>query len=341
MKKVFLPFIIILISLHFSIAQDHLLELNPACPGVQSPFTKVLVLDKLANKELLGFVKGSFDKREQIRYEGSLADTLGKYFILNSSPAIKPRTIVLIINELFLSEMKGDFGESGSLKLALRLFAEKENGNFSELFSIDSVYTVRGMDVTKKLLRSVNEQLCQISNRAATLQPSHYENNTEFELSDLYTLENLEKLSIPLYTTNHTAKGIYNTFKDLKINTPNDTCEIFVDTTNINKIKVYKVYKVKNRKFRLETEGIYAISNGDKLYKATAYGFYEVKKESNDFFYFRPATISESNLGANIGATFGLVGALLASGLQDNKAKFYKFKINYRRGNSTPITILQ
>jgi len=342
MKKVFLPFIIILISLHFSIAQDHLLELNPACADVQSPFTKVLVLDKLANKELLGFVqKGAFNKREQIRYEGSLADTLGKYFTLNSSSATKPRTLVLLMNELFLSEITGGFSESGSLKLSLRLFAEKDNGSYSELFSIDSVYTVRGMDVTKKLLRSVNEQFCNIANKASSLKPDDYKSKIEYTLSDLNILDNLEKLSVPFYTAEHPPKGIYNNYNSLKVNTPNDACEIFVDTANAKKIKVYKVYKVKNRKFRLETEGIYAVSNGEKLYKATPYGFYEVKKDGTDFFYERPATISEANSGAAVGAAFGLVGALVASGLSDNSPRFYRFKINYRYGNSIPVAVIQ
>lgn len=343
MKHVYRSLLLLFICSSFSFAQEHYLELNPACPNTHSPFNKIQVIDNLPNKALLGFVqKGAFNRREQIRYEGSLADTLGKYFIMNSSPTQKSRELVLMVNELFLSETTGNLSESGSLKLSVRLFAEKENGNFSELFSVDSVYTIKSMDVTKRLLRSVNEQFCKISERVSNIPLDEIEKGVDYKLSDLYMLDNLEKLYIPFYVAEKPLKGIYKNYKALKMNVPDDACEIFVDTENPKKVKVYKVYKVKNRKFRLETEAIYAVCDGEKIYKATSYGYFEVSKTGTDFFYERPASISEANTGAVIGgAAFGLVGAVLASEMIDNRPKVYRFKINYRYGNSIPVAVVQ
>jgi hypothetical protein len=342
MKQVYRILLLILVPFQFSIAQDHYLELNPACANVRSPFTKVHVIDNLANKELLGFVqKGAFNKREQIRYTGSIADSLGSFFTANSLQETKPRELAILFDEIFLSETTGGFSESGSLKLSVRLFAQNENRTFSEMFSIDSVFTVRGMDVTKKLLRSVNDQFCNIALKAINLQPGQYQNLAEYKLTDLYVLDSLEKQSVPIYLADKPVKGVYNNYDHLKMNTPNDACEIFVDTSKANKIRVYKVYKVKSRKIRLETEGVYAVSDGEKLYKATGYGFYKVDKKGTDLFYDRPASISEANTGALVGAAFGLVGSLVAAGLDNNKPGLYRFKINYRRGNSVPIAVIQ
>lgn len=343
MKHVYQILLLLLVGNSYSFAQEHYLELNPACPNIHSPFKKIQVIDNLPNKALLGFVqKGAFNRREQIRYEGSLADTLGKYFTMNSTPTQNSRELVLMVNELFLSETTGTMSESGSLKLSVRLFVEKENGNFSELLSVDSVYTIKSMDVTKRLLRSVNDQFCKISEKASSMSLDMVEKGTEYKLSDLYMLDNLEKLYIPFYVAEKPLKGIYKHYKTLKMNTPDDACEIFVDAENPKKVKVYKVYKVKNRKFRLETEGIYAVCDGEKVYKATSYGYYEVRKTGTDFFYDRPASISEANTGAIIGgAAFGLVGAVLASEMIDNRPKLYRYKINYRYGNSIPVAIVQ
>ncbi|MBE9462286.1 hypothetical protein ACFP1I_13690 [Dyadobacter subterraneus] len=343
MKQLYLILFLFFVSVSASLAQDHYLELNPNCPAIQSPFTKVQVIDNLANKDLLGFVqKGAFNRREQIRYDGSIADTLGKYFITNNSSDEKSRELVVVINELFLSETTGTFRESGSLKLSIRLFSENPDGNFSELFSIDSVYTVKGMDVTKKLLRSVNDQFCKISEKAAGFQQKNLESSRSYTLSDLYMLDHLEKLSVPFYVAEKPVGGIYRQYNALKVNKPDEACEIFVDDANPKKIRVYKLYKIKNRKFRLDTEGIYAVCNGERVYKATPFGFYEVRKTGTDFFYDRPASISEANNGSVVGAAaFGLAGAVLASGLMDNRPKVYRFKINYRYGNSIPVAAIQ
>ena len=341
MKQIFHITLYILVSSGLSRAQEHYLELNPDCNSTQSPFTSTLVIDNLADNQLLGFVqKGAFNRIEKIHYKGALPTTIGKFFTSNNSSE-KSHNLVVVLNELFLSETTKEFSESGRLKLALRLFTETDDGKYAELISIDSIYTVKGMDVTKKLLRSVSEQLCKISEQSKNTDLGGHENKKQYHLTDLYKLDSLDKLDIPLYASAELARGIYKDYKHLKMNTPDDNSEIFIDLKKPDKIKVYKVYKANNRKIQLETEGIYAVSDGKRLYKATAKNFYEVKKIGNDFFYDRPAQLNESNVGAIAGgAAFGVVGALIGSGIS-GKASVYRYRINYRRGNSVPVEVVE
>jgi hypothetical protein len=343
MKDTFTILFFVLFSFHFTSAQEHHLVLNPACSNVQSPFTSTHFIDNLADKQFLGYIqKGAFNRIEKIHYADTLPKTISKFFTQTNLSAHKPQELVIILNELFLSENTGDVSEVGRLRLSMRLFAETSPAKFSEILSVDSLYTVKGLDVTKKLLNSLSEQLCNIAAQAAATKLGMHENKAEYLLEELYKLDSLDKLHIPLYASKEMPRGIYKDFNHLKTNTPDDDSEIIIDAKKPDKIKVYKIYKASNRKIQLQTEGIYAVSDGQRLYKATSKNFYEVKKIGSDLFYERPAIMSEGNTGGLIGGSaFGLMGYMVGSAISDSKARTYRFKINYRRGNSIPVAMVE
>ena len=335
-----IAFLVILLTLtHTTFSQTHSLLLKPECENLKSPFTKVQVISNLQDGQPLGFIqKGAFNKRQEIIYEGSLSSDITKFFTSNQSSTAGEKQLIVVLNQLFMSETTGDFSETGRLKISLRLFSNLGAEAYSEILNVDSIYTFKGMDVTKRLLNSVNEQFCQIGKAAITEGLKSHENQRIFSLDQLSQLDSLEKLDIPMYTVNTPKMGIYKDFKHLKLNTPDDSSQIIVDAENPSKVKVYKVYRVKNRKIMLEPEGIYAVSDGEKLYKATSKSYYRIKKRGADFYYDRPASITESNPAAIAGAAaFGMMGALLMSGGSEGGAKWYRFKINHRKGNSVLI----
>lgn len=343
MKNTFTIIFFALCSFHFANAQEHYLVLNPGCPNIQSPFTSTHFIDNLTDKQWLGYVqKGAFNRIEKIHYAGALPKTISKFFTQNNSNADKPQALVIVLNELFLSETTKEVSEVGRLRLSMRLFTETSPAKFSELLTVDSLYTVKGLDVTKKLLNSVSEQLCVLAAQAATMKPGIHENKTEYLIEDLDKLDSLDKLHIPLYASREMPRGIYKDYNRLKMNTPDDDAEIIIDAKKPDKIKVYKIYKASNRKIQLQSEGIYAVSDGQRLYKATSKNFYEVKKIGSDFFYDRPAVLSETNAGGLIGGSaFGLMGYMVGSSISASRAQTYRFKINYRRGNSTPVSMIE
>jgi len=345
MKSILLHFSLLICVSQVALAQFHPILLTGHCETVKSVFTKVHVINNLEEEQLLGFVqKGAFNKRQEIRYDGkgSVADAVAKFFISTEPSGLdkRPQELVLVLNELFMSETTGDFSETGRLKLSLRLFSER-HGKYSELFALDSIYTYKGLDVTKKLLGALNEELCVIVKKAMTAQQDLKTGTVQYSMEDLYKLDSLEKLTIPFYLTEAPAMGIYKDYKSLKSNNP-DSSKIVVDASDLRKIKVFKIYK-NGRKIKLESEGMYAVSDGKNLYKATAKNFYEIRKEGMDFYYDRPASIAESNSGGVLaaGAAFGLMGSLIMSGASGNRVNWYKFKINYRRGNSIPISVVE
>ena len=217
------------------------------------------------------------------------------------------------MNELFINDVHSSYAVSGRLKLSLRFFSRIDSGDFTELLNVDSIYNYKKLQLTKKNIHILNDEICAIAKDVNAAHKDIKINKLKYSFEQLLKLDSLEHLTIPIYTRSAPTMGIYKDYAHFKLSTPNDNSEIIVDTSNSKAIKVYKIYKAKNRKIKLESEGIYAVSNGDKLYKATSHQFYEIKKDDKGFFYDRPASLSN-------GPTL-----------------WYRFRINSLKGNAIPI----
>lgn len=141
---------------------------------------------------------------------------------------------------------------------------------------------------------------------------------------------------IPIYSAPNANSGIYTDYEHFKTNSP-DHAIISIDTSDSNNIKVYKWDQGKRKKTKLDNKTVYAVSDGNILLKATTIGFYRLKKINHDFYFVGQTSFSNSNNVAMWGAAFGLVGAAIAAEAERN-TQLFRFKINYRRGNSIPIS---
>lgn len=191
------------------------------------------------------------------------------------------------------------------------------------------------MDVTKKLLRSVSEHLCEIAAMARETQTGKQENKLLYSFTDLQSLDSLEKLSIPIFNTMKYNAGLFTGYSNFKNNTP-DSSIITIDSSNLKNIKVYRWDAEKGKNKKIDCKTVYAVSDGNILLKATKIGFYKMEKVDNDFYYVGQTSFSNANNVAMWGAAFGLVGGAIASGAERNSGQF-RFKINYMEGNSIPI----
>ncbi len=337
MKKITCAILIMLIFPVLSYGQDEYLELSDKCKATTSPFTQVNLIDKRAENQTLGFVQvGALNRMAPVKYSGSLMDSLANFFKNVKAPSENPQELTIILNELYLSEKTEATSETGRLRISMRLFASTTPNQFKELFTIDSIYTCKGLDVTKKLLRSVSENLCVIAARAAGSKPLNSTNLLAYSFAQLQQIDSLEKQNIPMYQTAKVNPGIYASYEAFKANSPDDSF-ITIDRSEAGHIKVYKWDKAKKRKTRVENKAVYAVSDGETLLKATTIGFYELKKINGDFYYVGQTSFSNANNTAMWGAAFGVVGAVIAAESERN-TQLYQFKLNYLKGNSIPIS---
>lgn len=327
--------IFLTITALFSFGQSENLEFSYNCSKSHPNFTRVNVIDKRISNQTLGFVQvGVFRRIAQVVFQGNLADSLANYFLEKDTIGKTQNELTFMLYELYLSEETDASGETGRLKLSMRLFSKENDEKYSEILSIDSVYTFDALDVTRKLLRSVSQHMCEISAKASEMNLTKPGNTVRYSFSELQSLDSLEKLRIPIYNVDKFNAGIFKTYERFKINTP-DSSIITIDESNPKKIKVFKWNG--KRKKRVDCRDVYAVSDGNSLFKATAIGFYKLQKINNDFYYVGQTSFSNSNNVAEMAFTFGLVGAAIASGAERNTGLF-RFRISYLKGNSIPVS---
>jgi len=338
MKKIFL--LLCICTAHVGYTQQYL-SLTKNCENAHSPFTNVTVIDNRARHQLIGYVqKGATNRREEIIFKGNLADSLAGFFSKVSYGETDGNQLVFILNELFISEVTKVLTESGSLKLSIRLFSQTKRNKFVELLDLDSTYTVNGFDVTKRLLNSVRDQLCVISREISTMQPSS-NFPLEYTVDELYHIDSLETLRTPIYNE-MPRDGIYKDFEHFKMNEPDIATDIEVEVFRKNASRVFSAYVGTERKVSLPTEGIYAVSDGEKIFKAEPDGYFEVRRRGHDFFYERRMLYSASRYASSSDAAawsagFGLMGAAYSASKSDNKSRLYRFRINHRNGHPIPV----
>ncbi|KAA0992684.1 hypothetical protein [Dyadobacter aurulentus] len=268
--------IFVLCIAHFAQAQINL-TIDHNCKDMTLGFSNIEVIGNREGEKLLGYIhKGIGNNSKQIVFNGSIADSLSMFFKDKNGTIPSQKSLVFILNELFMNVNTRDIPENGKLKLSLRLFLENESGRYSEVLAVDSIFTVKGFDVTKKLFRSVSEEFCSIS-KAATGRKLD-DDKPAFTKDELNYLDSLEISRIPIFSNQIPNPGIFKDYAHFAQNNPDIAAKIVIEKSKKGKITAYRFYGTKKKGVPLETTGLYAISDGLNLYKATAAGFFEIKK---------------------------------------------------------------
>ncbi|ADB41954.1 hypothetical protein Slin_5992 [Spirosoma linguale DSM 74] len=314
------------------------LALDFSCKEKSQGFQSVKVIDTRSQNQFLGTVQnGAFNTSTEIVCMG-LTDSLAAYF--TGSTLNTP--LVITLNEFFVNELRGSTSEIGRFRLAARFFTANAPDQYNELITIDTIYTTKGGDVTKKLLRSVSEQFCVLAQQVTSLARQKTLSDTAtYSYQDLLTLDSLEKMKLPMYRDNQPKAGIYRNFRQFVMNEPEPAVELTIEERK-NMTLVYALNEKRKKKVKLLPEGLFAVSDGTILLRATGLGFYKMVKKGSDFYYWRPRQSYSSSvpvplMGMGYGAVGGLIaGAMQAASKEDNR--WLLQKVNHRRGNSVPVS---
>lgn len=340
MKKLrfyLLPVIINLVFFQMIDAQDEFLHLASNCFNLKSPFSKVSVIDQRPEGQSLGFVqKGAIDRMAFIKYEGSLGDSLGNFFLARNNPDAKEE-LVFIFHELHLSEKTGAMGVTGRTKLSFRLFLKNEEGKYHNLMDLDSAFLVSGSDVTQKTLTSVTIRMCEMARYAAALIKAGVKSDHAYSYEELFYLDSLEKMQIPVYQAEKVEAGIFKDYPSFKANTP-EPAEIIIEKTSNGLVTDVFFINEKGKKEKIKLKEVYAVSDGNVVLKATELGYYELYKKDGDFFYVGNTSFTHESNVATAWAWFGITGAIIAAN-SDRETRQFILKVNHRKGNSVPIGV--
>ncbi|MFN0188598.1 MAG: hypothetical protein ACKVQV_07845 [Bacteroidia bacterium] len=334
--------IIFLLNATISQAQESTLVLSNKCTKGISPFTKVNGIDRRFPEKELGFVlTGWLNNNSKVSFKGNFIDSLSRFFLNKDVSLANDNEISIILYDFSLSEKAEEMKNIVSFKLSMRVFKKIEESRFEEIFSIDTLYRMSSStDLTKKLLKSVNEHLCEVAVELNKVENLRAENKPSYTVSELQILDSIEKMKTPIYITDKYKPGIYYDFNQFKNNSP-DTTTVYIDSIHTDKIRVMTWSEEKEKNVLLDNKSVYAVCDGNFLLKATRMGFYDMKKEGSDFYFFgqvEPKYSNKSNrvspvIGSGVSMGVGIGVALISNAIP----LLNNYKINYRTGN--PIQV--
>ncbi|KQS26859.1 hypothetical protein [Dyadobacter sp. Leaf189] len=98
------------------------LILRPCEQQQKLPFDTVEIIDNRDEKQILGFVQvGIGNVTRLVTFDGILADTLAKFFPPTSVSSSNPKSLVILLNQLYMDE-NTDYTETGLLKISKCVF---------------------------------------------------------------------------------------------------------------------------------------------------------------------------------------------------------------------------
>ena len=282
----------------------------------------------------MGFVqKGAFNRKAPIMLNHSIGEEIQQFADTVIVGATKEDASVLInIRNFFLSEAEGAMAETGTFIFKAGCYY-RTNDEYHFMFAVDTTIVLKSnWDVTKRLEHTASEQLAALIEKAATFNKENIEADA-WTYADVLDIDKKEKDAIPVYTVSLPQKGVYTSFENFKMNTP-DTGFISEYDERKKKYVFYKPANGNNGK-PVSIKEYYAVCDGNTLYFITPFDIYPATKKNGDF-YFTGKGKDAANLAAVSTAyfLFGIMGGMIASATETST---FEYRIDHTSGKFLPV----
>jgi hypothetical protein len=316
-------------------AQKNHLEFDTSkCPALIHGAAIVEVIDKRADTNaILGRIRvGIGNLEKEIYSEQPIAQAIANYYGDLSSKSKPSFSKLLVVLRTFYAyeEKPGFSSETAKIKYSADYFVSDNGLDFRLLGIVDTIITVKGFDVTRKLMRTIPRSLIDLYEGLYVhqIQPN------EYNYQEVLNFENEEKKNLAAYNKPLPQNAVFNTweeFKQLKAK-PNES--VFIKR-RLFKI-AYKNSKGKTKTAPIIYAKVYAYDG--QLFYRIENNFYKLYQRDGDFFVTGKTSEFKSN-NSNAFIVFGLVGGILITSNSPN-FETYEFKIGHRKGDLIPIKLI-
>jgi hypothetical protein len=214
------------------------------------------------------------------------------------------RTLLFDLRDINFSEITKSHSETGYCHIRISLFEEYDS-QYYFISTLDTVVTIKAMDVTGKLIKSASEAITYFVINNLTQEPV---DEVPYTIDGVRDIDYYEKDNLQLYNTEVYKDGIYCDFKSFVNQTPESKSVIpKFKNGNLTEIRTFSEGEEKPRK--IKPQNIYAVIIDGNPYISTGKSYLPVYKENNEFKFVDDGNM-RTNVGAAIGA--GIVGGLFA-----------------------------
>jgi hypothetical protein len=293
-----------------------------------SLYDKLLVIDSRPDTSNMGIVqKGVLNRQAKVIPHVPIARQIENVFNAIIGSGSNNGELILQLKHFSFAEVTSVMSEKGYCYFRADLFA-KNNDKYQVLSTIDTVILVKGMDVTKGLMKSGSRIVIGfITNNLLKKSDSR-----EFLTFDnVYHIDDYEKRNIVLYQTNNYNEGIYFSYNTFKNQTP----ELAISEVEIqlkkNELVAVKKKINEGKLQKIKSKDIYAVIYKGQLFIATDAAYYRLYKMKNNFYFTGMLDVPANSADVLTASLFfGVIGGLLAT--MDQEGMFF-IKVDHKNGD--------
>lgn len=274
-----------------------------------SLYRTIRLMDIREDTSNLGVIqKGAFNKQVKVIPEIPLEQQFQNLVAAANPSTAGDGELLLLLREFRFAEITKAMSEFGYCHFRASLFARSESG-YARLQSIDTVVVIRAMDVTKKVLREGSEAIRNFITRELA---SSVTTDIVVPEDQLLSIDSLEKLRIPLYTSDTYKDGVYYNYASFARQEPDETgVKALFDKKNRFQGITYQ--NNKGQDVELKNHFYYAFVYQGKAWISGEFTCYPLEKRGMDFFFTGKVKNASSADVAAASLFFGIIGGLMAS----------------------------
>lgn len=282
-------------------------------------YGKLIVQDNRNDSSLGMIQKGAFNAKYKVIALPSLKSKIESLFEKNIPRAriYTKNELRLVINNFTMYEITKSMSERGYLAVDLKTY-KQFNDSLTLLYEVDTLFEFGSLDVTKPLLKLASNTIFEVI--STSIQIINSKDHRYFSLSDFLIKDSLDKLKLPLFSSEKIQEGIYMNYNSLLSLKPDYSLNQEIDTNRWSR-----------KKSIINDSNIYAVIIDNSLFVNHERDWRKAKKVNNNWM-FNSYKIEGSGPEAYM---FGLLGALLFAG---NNRIESKFIIDHKKGLFIPIS---
>ncbi len=325
-KRICLILIYLLVCWTAALSQTHFVSLsNQKVDFVNRAFHVIKVVDERSDKSTIGFAqKGMMNVMVDANFVNPFEKELMDFLSVNLSQT-GPK-IQVIVRTLKISERTGFSKERGFCELAVSFLFEHESQIYNVLQT--SITTeVSGMDVTNKHPKNIADAFKVCFDKLAGIDLSNVQNFLVLKPDgSINRIPDSVVYDYPIFKEK-INDGIYSSYEELKNNTPSVVEDFVLDKKpRLNEpwtgtFEVIPRFKDTGKKIRK----VWGIAYEGQVYVYHQKEFFPLIIQGYEIYFYGYGIPDSGSVttGAFIG---GLIGAGIASGIENSNAKRQKVK---------------
>ncbi|PXV69231.1 hypothetical protein CLV62_101500 [Dysgonomonas alginatilytica] len=301
MKKI-ISLIIILCCFSYNLKADpdtkaFQLTTPPDLVVDNSLYNKFEFIDSRSFNDYLGFVQTSiFNFVTAVIEEPSLEKQLNSVFQQITTQNAQKGTLVFQLRRLYFSEITKNTSETGYCHIRYNLYEKKDN-RYYFISMLDTLVTVKAMDVTGKLLSKASNTI--VSHIANNLT-QQADPKRSYSMVDVLNINYFEKGDLKLYGITQLKDGLYKDFKTFANQTPKEyKIEPYFEDSLLVSFKATDIKT--NKQIKFKADDVYALVINGQAYVSNYKCYVPIFKKDGEYQFINKGTIRNSTFFHTVG----------------------------------------